>query len=78
MPPKSKGRAEPILIATQRGDAAACLSELVEEASRDELSPVHFLDHVLRHEIERKDERRIGTSLKLSGLPPIKTLEMFD
>lgn len=58
--------------------AADCLPELVEEASREDFSPVHFLDHVLRQEIERKDERRIGTSLKLSGLPPGKTLEVFD
>ena len=53
--------------------AAECLAELVEEASREELSPVKFLDRVLEREIERKDERRIATSLKLSGLPVGKT-----
>lgn len=58
--------------------AAECLPELVEEASRDDLSPVRFLDRVLEREIERKNERRIATSLKLSGLPPGKTLENFD
>ena len=58
--------------------AAECLAELVEEASREELSPVKFLDRVLEREIERKDERRIATSLKLSGLPVGKTLEGFD
>lgn len=58
--------------------AAQCLPELLEMASRDDLSPVHFLDHVLQQEIERKDERRVATSLKLSGLPPGKTVEGFD
>ena len=43
--------------------APECLAELVEEASRKELSPVMFLDRVLEREIERKDERRIATCL---------------
>jgi DNA replication protein DnaC len=58
--------------------AAHCLPELLEEASRDDLTPMHFLDRVLQQELERKNERRIATSLKLSGLPPGKTLEGFD
>ena len=33
---------------------------------------------VLEREIERKDERRIATSLRLSGLPVGKTFEDFD
>ncbi len=57
---------------------AQCLPELLEEASRDELSPMHFLDRILQQEIERKNERRVVTSLKLSGLPTGKTLEDFD
>ena len=58
--------------------AAECLPELVEEATREDLSPVKFFDGVLEREIERKDERRIVTSLRLSGLPIGKTLEGFD
>ena len=58
--------------------AAECMAELVEEASREDLSPVKFLDRVLEREVERKDERRIVTSLKLSGLPVGKTFEGFD
>ncbi len=38
----------------------------LEEASREDLSPVTFFDRVLEREIERKDERRIVTSLKLT------------
>ncbi|WP_419861210.1 ATP-binding protein [Candidatus Palauibacter sp.] len=40
--------------------------------------PSKFLDRVLVREIERKDERCIVTSLRLSGLPVGKTLEGFD
>jgi DNA replication protein DnaC len=58
--------------------AAECLSELVEEASRENLSPLGFFHRGREREIERKTERRVATSLKLSGLPPGKTLEGFD
>lgn len=58
--------------------AAQCLPELAEEASREDLTPIHFLDRVLQQELKRKNERRIATSLKLSGLPPGKTLEGFE
>jgi len=57
---------------------AECLPELVEEAAREDLSPVRFLERVLEREIESKTERRVATSLKLSGLPPGKTLASFD
>ena len=57
---------------------AECVADLVEEASRDDLTPLRFLELVLDREVERKNERRIQTSLRLSGLPPGKTLEGFD
>ena len=57
---------------------ASCLPELVEEATREQLTPLAFLDHLLTRQLERKDERRVATMLKLSGLPPGKTLEDFD
>jgi DNA replication protein DnaC len=57
---------------------ASCLAELVEEATREELLPLAFLDLICTRQLERKDERRIVTMLKLSGLPPGKTLESFD
>jgi len=58
--------------------AADCLPELVEEGTRESYPPLRFLDLVLEREIEWKTERRIVTSLKLSGLPPGRTLEGFD
>jgi DNA replication protein DnaC len=57
---------------------AETLPELMEQASREDLSPVRFLELVLEREIEWKTERRVATSLKLSGLPQGKTLEGFD
>jgi DNA replication protein DnaC len=57
---------------------AECLSELVEEAAREDLPPVRFLERVLEREADRKNERRVATSLKLSGLPVGRTLEGFD
>jgi len=58
--------------------AAECLGELLEEAARDDLTPASFLERVLDREADRKNERRVATSLKLSGLPQGKTLEGFD
>lgn len=57
---------------------AECLPELVERAVREDLPSIRFLERVLQREIEWKTERRIATSLKLSGLPTGKTLENFD
>ena len=57
---------------------ATVLPELLEQAAREGLSPTAFLDLVLTGELERKDERRVTTMLKLSGLPTGKTLEDFD
>jgi DNA replication protein DnaC len=58
--------------------AARSLPELVEEATREQLAPGAFLDRILTRQLEHKDERRVATMLKLSGLPPGKTLEGFD
>jgi DNA replication protein DnaC len=66
------------LLALGLDHPASCLAELVEQAAREALAPVAFLDLVLSGELERKDERRVVTMLKLSGLPPGKTLEDFD
>jgi DNA replication protein DnaC len=57
---------------------ASCLPDLVEQCTREQLSPVSFLELVLTGELERKDERRVTTMLKLSGLPSGKPLEDFD
>jgi DNA replication protein DnaC len=54
------------------------LPELLEQAVKDNTSFSGFLERLLRKEREYREERRIKTSLKLSGLPCGKTLENFD
>lgn len=66
------------LLALGLDHPGGCLPELLEEATRDKLAPVAFLDLILTRQLEHKDERRVATMLKLSGLPPGKTLEGFD
>ncbi len=58
--------------------AAVRLAELVEEAAKQDLSSHRFLDRLLEVEIDEREERRIKTSLRLSGLPPGQTLGNFD
>ncbi|MCD6133728.1 MAG: IS21-like element helper ATPase IstB, partial [Deltaproteobacteria bacterium] len=54
------------------------LSSLLEEAVKEDMSLHSFLDSILTQEIERQEEERISMYLKLSSLPPGKTLENFD
>ncbi len=58
--------------------AALALPDLMSEAVKDDL-PVHrFLDRLLASEVTQRDERRIKTSLRLSGIPPGQTLSNFE
>ena len=58
--------------------AAQALPDLMSEAVKDDL-PVHrFLDRLLASEVTQRDERRIKTSLRLSGIPPGQTLSNFE
>ncbi|MFP4477560.1 MAG: hypothetical protein ACLFOY_18505, partial [Desulfatibacillaceae bacterium] len=52
--------------------AAEALPDLVNEAVKDELPPHALLANALRVETENREERRVRTSLRLSGLPPGK------
>jgi len=54
------------------------IPELLERAVREELSMPSFLDLVLRTERESREERRVKTALRLSGLQVGKSLEAFD
>lgn len=58
--------------------AADVLAEHLGKATKDELAPHRFLDRLLDDEITHREERRIKTSLKLSGLPIGQTLSTFD
>jgi len=58
--------------------AGQMLEQLVNQAVKENQAPYLFLDQVLKTEQAQRDERRIATSLRLSGLPPGMTLGNFD
>jgi DNA replication protein DnaC len=60
------------------GHAAESLEGGLTEAVKGQTPPHRFLDALLDEELSAREERRIRTSLKLSGLPPGQTLGNFD
>ena len=58
--------------------AAERLPELLTAAVKEGLPPHRFLDGLVELELCHREERRIKTSLRLSGLPPGQTLGNFD
>lgn len=54
------------------------LPQMLSDAVKENLPPHRFLDKLLGVELSRREERRIKTSLKLSGLPTGQTLGNFD
>lgn len=57
---------------------AELLEDKLSAAARDEIPPYRFLDEILDEELGSREERRIRTSLRLSGIPPGMTLANFD
>jgi DNA replication protein DnaC len=58
--------------------AAERLGEHVAMAAKETYPPHRFLDSLLEAELSARDERRVRTSLRLSGLPTGQTLGTFD
>lgn len=58
--------------------AAEALGEQLSAATKGEFSPHVFLDRLLDAELSIRDERRVRTGLRLSGLPTGQTLANFD
>ncbi len=58
--------------------AAEQFPDQLSEAVKGDMAPHRFLDRLLDEEVRRREERRIKTSLRLSGLPPGQTLDAFD
>jgi DNA replication protein DnaC len=54
------------------------LPELVQEAVQRQEGPLAFLDRVVTLELQAREESRIATSLRLSGLPKGMALDTFD
>lgn len=60
------------------GHAAEQLDGLISDAVRDNVAPHQVIDKLLDAELDRREERRLSTSLRLSGLPTGQTLGNFD
>jgi DNA replication protein DnaC len=58
--------------------AAEALPELLTAAVKEELGGPALLARLLGAELERREERRVRTSLRLSGLPTGQTIANFD
>ena len=58
--------------------AAERLGERLGEASKNRLAPHVLLDRLLDDELTEREQRRVSTSLRLSGLPTGQTLGNFD
>ena len=54
------------------------LSEMVEDAIKEKKNHLDFFDSLLTAEIQSREESRIATSLKVSGLPKGMHLDNFD
>lgn len=67
-----------MLIDMKLEHAAGQLSDLVAQSVSCDWSPTVFLDRILHAEAQAREERRIRTSLRLSGLPTGITLADFD
>jgi len=53
------------------------LPGLVKTAEANRLSFLAFLDELLEEEVAHKEQRRVETALRISGLPFIKTIDEF-
>jgi DNA replication protein DnaC len=58
--------------------AADPLAEHAATAIKETIAPHRFLDGLLEVELACREERRVRTSLRLSGLPTGQTLSNFD
>lgn len=54
------------------------LDRIVKTAEQKGQSYLSFLDDLLEEEVAQKEQRRIETALKISGLPFIKGIDEFD
>lgn len=57
---------------------SSLMLELIEDANKEKSNLLDFFDRVLGLEIQAREESRIATSLKVSGLPKGMHLDNFD
>jgi DNA replication protein DnaC len=56
----------------------AVLLDFLKTAETQSHSPLQVLDALLEEEVACKEQRRVETTLKISGLPFLKTIDEFD
>jgi len=71
-------RTREALLALGLDHAAERLTDLLSVAVKENFAPHRLVDELLAAEAERREERRVKTSLVLSGLPTGQTLDNFD
>lgn len=54
------------------------LESVMQAAQEKQKSYLFFLDDLLEEEIACREQRRVETSVKISGLPFIKSIDEFD
>ena len=54
------------------------LPDIVKAAQEQAKSYLTFLDELLEEEVAQKEQRRVDSTLRLSGLPFVKTIDEFD
>jgi len=54
------------------------LERVLKAVEKQDKSHLSFLDELLEEEVAHKEQRRIETALKISGLPFIKSIDEFD
>lgn len=71
-------RIESNLVRLKLSRIPEVLTSLAKAAEEQEKSYLSFLDDLLEEEVAAKEQRRIETVLKISGLPYIKSIDDFD
>ena len=54
------------------------LEAVLNASEKKDASYLNFLDELLEEEVAAKEQRRIETAIKISGLPFIKSIDEFD
>ena len=54
------------------------LEAVLSASEKKDASYLNFLDELLEEEVATKEQRRIETAIKISGLPFIKSIDEFD
>lgn len=71
-------RIESNLVRLKLSKMYEILGNLARTAEEQGKSYLSFLDELLEEEVAAKEQRRIETALKISGLPYIKSIDEFD